>query len=81
MPDQIQLDTVHIHRAVILNGLRALYLTQVAGEILLKEESFASGYRQGFEDALRAVACLTGVTADFETNSPSSPPFAIDSRR
>lgn len=58
-----------IQRAVILDGLRALYLTQAKFNRLLKEDSYACGYQEGFEDALLSIAQLVGIADEFETIS------------
>ena len=56
-----------IHRADILDGLRALYLAQHRFDRILKEDSYACGYRDGFEDALMSLAQMVGVSDEFES--------------
>lgn len=67
MVDQLKNGVMTIQRAVILDGLRALYLTQYKFNRLLKEDSYACGYREGFEDALLSLAQMIGVSTEFET--------------
>jgi hypothetical protein len=56
-----------IQRAVVLDGLRALYLTQNRFNRILKEDGYACGYREGFEDALLSIAQMIGVADEIET--------------
>lgn len=66
MTEQLKNGAMTIQRAVILDGLRALYSTQARFNRLLKEDSYASGYREGFEDALFSMAQMMGVADEFE---------------
>lgn len=63
----INSSTVTIQRANILDGLRALYLTQHKFGRILKEDNYTCGYREGFEDALLSIAQMIGVPDEFET--------------
>lgn len=56
-----------VQRAVVLDGLKALYLTQHKFDRFLKEDGYACGYREGFEDALLSMAQMIGVSGEFET--------------
>ena len=67
MTDQLKNGAMTIQRAVLLDGLRALYLTQYKFDRFLKEDGYACGYREGFEDALHSIAHMVGVSAEFET--------------
>ena len=67
MAEQLKNGAMTIQRAVILDGLRALYLTQYKFNRLLKEDSYTCGYREGFEDALLSLAQMIGVSNEFET--------------
>ena len=66
MTEQLQNGAIHLHRADILDGLRALYLTQLKFDRFLKEDSYACGYREGFEDALLSIAQMVGVLDEFK---------------
>lgn len=66
MAGQLQNDSNLIKRAIVLDGLRAIYLTQHKFDRFLKEDSYACGYREGFEDALLSIAQMVGVSDEFE---------------
>ncbi len=66
MSEEFKNGPVLLQRSVILDGLRALYLTQHRFDRFLKEDSYACGYREGFEDALLSVAQMVGVAKEFE---------------
>lgn len=66
MVEQLKNGAMTIQRATILDGLRALYLAQAKFNRLLKEDSYACGYREGFEDALLSVAQMIGVSEEFD---------------
>ncbi|GAB4435541.1 MAG: hypothetical protein Kow0031_17290 [Anaerolineae bacterium] len=68
MAEKMQSGPILIHRADILDGLRALFLAQRRFDRLLKEDSYSCGYREGFEDALQSVAQLMGVSDEFEVS-------------
>jgi len=55
-----------IHRTTLLDGFRALYLTHLRFDPLLKEDSYSCGYRDGFEASLRALAELMGISTELE---------------
>ncbi len=67
MTDRLQDGPILVHRSDILDGLRALYFTQLKFDRLLKEDNYACGYRAGFEDALLSVMQMVGVSNEFET--------------
>lgn len=66
MAEQLKNGSMTIQRAVVLDGLRALYLTQYKFDRFLKEDGYACGYREGFEDALLSMAHMVGVSDEFE---------------
>ena len=66
MNDPLKNGAMTIQRAVLLDGLRALYLTQYKFDRFLKEDGYACGYREGFEDALLSLAHMVGVSHEFE---------------
>lgn len=54
-----------IQRAIVFDGLRSLcFAHRRLGR--LTEGSHACGYREGFEDALQAVAHLIGASSEFD---------------
>ena len=57
-----------IHRNVILNSLRALYLAHRQLERHMKDDVYSSGYREGFEVALVSLAQMAGVGGEFEVS-------------
>jgi hypothetical protein len=78
MTEQLKNGAMTIQRVVILDGLRALYLTQYKFNRLLKEDSYACGYREGFEDALISIAQMIGVADEFETVKQNCEPVEIN---
>ncbi len=68
MAEKLQSAPIIIHRADLLDGLRALFLAQRRFDRLLKEDSYACGYREGFEDALQSMAQMMGVSDEFEVS-------------
>lgn len=58
---------VLVHRSDILDGLRALYLAHRRFDRHIREDSYASGYQEGFEDALDSLAQMLGVSNEFES--------------
>ncbi len=66
MAKELEKGPVFIHRSVVLDGLRGLYLAQHRFSRVLKEENYACGYRDGFEDALHSLAEMAGVATEFE---------------
>jgi hypothetical protein len=66
MTDQLKNGAMTIQRAALLDGLRALYLAQSKFNRFLREDSYACGYREGFEDALLSMAQLIGVSEELE---------------
>jgi hypothetical protein len=78
MTEQLKNGAMTIQRAVILDGLRALYLTQYRFNRLLKEDSYTCGYREGFEDALISIAQMIGVADEFETVKRQDEPVEIN---
>lgn len=79
MAEQLKNGAMTIQRADVLDGLRALYLTQYKFNRLLKEDSYTCGYREGFEDALLSIAQLIGVADEFETIKRQSNRLEISS--
>ena len=67
MTEQLKNGAMTVQRAVLLDGLKALYLTQYKFDRFLKEDGYACGYREGFEDALLSIAHMVGVSGEFET--------------
>ncbi|RMF02294.1 MAG: hypothetical protein D6768_08620 [Chloroflexi bacterium] len=56
-----------VHRSDILDGLRALYLAHRRFDRHIREDCYASGYQEGFEDALDSLAQMLGVSGEFES--------------
>ena len=48
-----------------LDGLKALYIALLSAEKLMTQDSFSSGYFEGYCDALRATAQIGGGLEDF----------------
>ncbi len=67
MTDPLKNGSMTIQRAALLDGLRALYLTQYKFDRFLKEDGYACGYREGFEDALFSIAHMVGVSEEFDS--------------
>ena len=67
MTEPLKNRAVLIQRAIVLDGLRALYLTQHKFNRSSKEDDYSTGYKEGFQDALFCVAQLIGASAEFET--------------
>ncbi len=69
MANKLSSGPIFIHRSLVLDGLRALYLAQLNFDQVLEESSFASGYREGFSDALLSIAHTAGVSDELEETS------------
>lgn len=78
MRDEMQINSILIHRAIILEGLRALLLAKRKTDLFIKEEPYAIGYQEGFEDALQCVAQMVGLADDFESSLKKLNTFNID---
>lgn len=50
-----------VHRGDAIDRLKALHLTARQFDHVSSQDSYSCGYRSGYEDALRAVACGLGV--------------------
>lgn len=50
-----------IQRNALLDALKALKITQEQFSKLLKEDSYSCGYKDGFSDALIAMAQIIGI--------------------
>ena len=78
MADPMKMDTALLHRSTILNGLRALYLAHNRSDRFLKEESYACGYREGFQDALESIAQMVGVSEEYEATRRAVNSYTIN---
>ena len=68
MTNRLQRNTSLIHRSVILDGLRALYIAQFKAEHILQEDPYATGYKEGFETALQSISEMMGISDEFESS-------------
>lgn len=85
MAEPLKNGSMTIQRAVLLDGLRALYLAQHKFDRFLKEDSYACGYREGFEDALLSIAHMVGVSSEIEAikqqlNPKGLPIYSINTK-
>lgn len=62
----IKNEGLFMNRAIVLDGLKALFLMQLNFDRLLKENSYACGYREGYTEALHTVAQMIGVAKEFQ---------------
>jgi len=68
MAHQLPAGSFYLDRRDMLNSLWAVYLSANGGSQHLSEDTYLSGYREGFENALLTVAAIAGVDEEFQKN-------------
>ncbi len=81
MTNRLQKNSMLVHRSVILDGLRALYITQFKMDQVVQEDPFAVGFKEGFDTALLSIAEMMGVSDEFETSRRRIGTQAVDDMR
>lgn len=66
-----------IQRAVLLDGLKALYLSHHNTARLLQRTDYAAGYTEGAIDMLDTIAQLTGVSSELRELKQKYEPVII----
>lgn len=65
MPRQLPPESMSLDRRDFLNSLSALFVAHVSVEDGMNASRETDAYRQGFADALLAVAASAGIIEDF----------------
>ncbi len=57
--------SMFLDRRDLMHAMMALYVSQLRADRHMRDEPFTAGYREGYADALLAIAAAVGVVEEF----------------
>ncbi len=73
--------SMFLDRRDLMHAMMALYVSQVRADNHMRDEPFTAGYREGYADALLAIAAAVGVVEEFADATATATKIAERRRR
>jgi len=73
--------SMFLDRRDLMHSMMALYLSQLGADRHMRDEPFSAGYREGYADALLAIAAAVGVVEEFSDAAVTAAKIAERRRR
>jgi len=73
--------SMFLDRRNLMHTMMALYVSQLRADRHMRDEPFTAGYREGYADALLALAAAVGVVEEFSSAAATAAKIAERQRR
>lgn len=81
MKKELPAGSMFVDRRDLMHAMTALYVSQLSTERHMRDEPFSAGYREGYADALLAIAAAAGVVEEFAAAAATATKIAERRRR